>query len=181
MALSEQEAAARYEEATATYGAALDRLARAYEPNPDLRRDLLQEIHLALWRSLAAFDGRCSLRTWIYRVAHNTATSQVFRRRRPGPAFVSLDQLATTAADDAGGAGAVDVETDRQRALGRIFELIQALSPLDRQVILLYLEDLDAAAIGEVTGLSPGNVATKVHRIKKILSQRFHEGESHGR
>jgi D-alanyl-D-alanine-carboxypeptidase/D-alanyl-D-alanine-endopeptidase len=69
MALSEQEAAARYEEATATYGPALERLARAYEPNPELRRDLLQEIHIALWRSLASFDGRCSLRTWIYRVA----------------------------------------------------------------------------------------------------------------
>jgi DNA-directed RNA polymerase specialized sigma24 family protein len=96
MALSEQETAARYEEAAATYGAALERLARAYEPNPDLRRDLLQEIHLALWRSLAAFDGCCSLRTWIYRVAHNTATSQVFRRRNSGPAFVGLDELAAT-------------------------------------------------------------------------------------
>jgi RNA polymerase sigma-70 factor (ECF subfamily) len=187
MALNEQEAAARYEEATAAYGPALERLARAYEPNPDLRRDLLQEIHIALWRSLAAFDGRCSLRTWMYRVAHNTATSQVFRRRRPEATFVSLDDLATTPAYDPGGtgtgtwAGAVDVEADRQRALGRIFELIQTLSPLDRQVILLYLEDLDAAAIGEVTGLSPGNVATKVHRIKRILSQRFHEGASHGR
>ena len=37
-----------YEEAAATYGAALDRLARAYEADPDKRRDLLQEIHLAL-------------------------------------------------------------------------------------------------------------------------------------
>jgi RNA polymerase sigma-70 factor, ECF subfamily len=181
MALTEQEAAARYEEAIAAYGGALERLTRAYEPDPELRRDLLQEIHIALWRSLAAFDGRCSLRTWLYRVAHNTATSQVFRRRRGGPALVSLDELATTAAHGSDGAGAVDVETDRQRALERIFALIQALSPLDRQVILLYLEDLDAAAIGEVTGLSPGNVATKVHRIKKILSQRFHEGARHGR
>jgi RNA polymerase sigma-70 factor (ECF subfamily) len=181
MALREVEAAARYEEATATYGAALERLARAYEPDSDLRRDLLQEIHIALWRSLAAFDGRCSLRTWLYRVAHNTATSQVFRRRPRGVAFVSLDELAATAADDHGAPDGVDVEADRQRALSRIFTLIQALAPLDRQVILLYLEDLDAAAIGEITGLSARNVATKVHRIKKILSQRFHEGAGHGR
>jgi RNA polymerase sigma-70 factor (ECF subfamily) len=184
MALSEEEVAARYAQATAAYGTALERLAAAYEPNPELRRDLLQEIHIALWRSLAAFDGRCSLRTWIYRVAHNTATSQVFRRRpkTPGPPrFVSLDELATTAAPEHYGGTAVDIEADRQRALARMFTLIQTLAPLDRQVILLYLEDLDAAAIGEVTGLSPGNVATKVHRIKKILSQRFHEGARHGR
>jgi RNA polymerase sigma-70 factor (ECF subfamily) len=184
MALSEQEAAARYEEATALYGAALERLAGAYEPDAELRRDLLQDIHIALWRSLASFDGRCSLRTWIYRVAHNTATSQVFRRRPKtpdAPRFVSLDALATTAAHGHDGANAVDVEADRQRALARMFTLIQTLAPLDRQVILLYLEDLDAAAISEVTGLSTGNVATKVHRIKKILSQRFHEGARHGR
>lgn len=184
MALSDQEAAARYEEAIAAYGGALERLTGAYEPDPDLRRDLLQEIHIALWRSLAAFDGRCSLRTWVYRVAHNTATSQVFRRRprtADAPRFVSLDELATTPTREYGTAEAVDVETDRQRALARIFELIQALTPLDRQVILLYLEDLDAAAIGDVTGLSPGNVATKVHRIKKILTYRFNEGVRHGR
>src|SRR4051794_26013264 len=47
------------------YGAALERLAWAYESDPDRRNDLLQEIHLALWRSFENFDGRCSLRTWI--------------------------------------------------------------------------------------------------------------------
>jgi RNA polymerase sigma-70 factor (ECF subfamily) len=44
-------------------------------------------------------------------------------------------------------------------------------------VILAYLEDMDAAAIGEITGLSPGNVAIKIHRIKNILSRRFRAGE----
>lgn len=39
--------------------------------------------------------------------------------------------------------------------------------------MLLYLEDMDAASIGEVTGLSARNVATKVHRIKKLLSEQL--------
>ena len=34
----------------------------------DKRRDLFQEIHFAIWRSFAGYDGRCSLRTWVYRV-----------------------------------------------------------------------------------------------------------------
>ena len=38
----------RYRGAAAEYGGALERLARAYEADPDWRRDLLQEIHLAL-------------------------------------------------------------------------------------------------------------------------------------
>ena len=54
--------------------------------------------------------------------------------------------------------------------------LIQGPEPFDRQVILLYLEGLDAASIGDITGISAGNVATKVHRVKKVLAQRFQKG-----
>jgi RNA polymerase sigma-70 factor (ECF subfamily) len=55
--------------------------------------------------------------------------------------------------------------------------LIQGLKPADRQVVLLYLEDLDAAAIGEITGLSPGAIAVKIHRAKALLARRFNQGE----
>jgi RNA polymerase sigma-70 factor (ECF subfamily) len=72
----------RYLEAAAGYGAALHRLAGAYEADPDKQRDLLQIVHLALWRSLASFDCRCSLRTWVYRVAHNAAASCAIGQRR---------------------------------------------------------------------------------------------------
>lgn len=71
-----------YKEVADTYGAALERLARAYEADAEIRRDLLQDIHIALWRSFAGFDGRCSMGTWVYRVAHNTAASHVLRQRR---------------------------------------------------------------------------------------------------
>lgn len=59
--------AALYEEAVAAHAAALARLARGYEADRELCRDLQQEIHIRLWQSLARFDGRCSLRTWVYR------------------------------------------------------------------------------------------------------------------
>jgi RNA polymerase sigma-70 factor (ECF subfamily) len=161
----------RYAEAAAEFGAALERLAGAYEPDPDKRRDLVQEIHIALWRSLARFDGRCSLRTWIYRVAHNTATSKALRPRTNAPILVALDDSLESIA------AANEEETlDRRRALERLHDLIRQLRPLDRQVMLLYLEQLDAASIAEITGLSAANVSTKVRRIKQLLIQRFHEG-----
>jgi len=166
---------ALYEQAASGYGAAIDRLARAYEPDADKRRDLVQDIHVAIWRSFAGFDGRCSLRTWVYRVAHNVVTSQILRRRGKGPALVSLDALASMP-----GAHDGEREVERHLALERLLALVQTLEPLDRRVILLYLEDVDAASIGEITGLSAGNVATKVHRIKQILSRRFHQGANHG-
>jgi RNA polymerase sigma-70 factor (ECF subfamily) len=162
---------ALYQQAAVEHGAALERLARAYEPDVDRRRDLLQEIHVAVWRSFASFNGRCSLRTWVYRVAHNVATSQVIRRRGRAPAFVGLDEL-----DAMPEAADREQAFDDRRALDRLMALIHRLDPFDRQVILLYLEGLDAAAIGEITGISAGNVATKVHRVKRVLVRRFREG-----
>ncbi len=70
---------ALYERISAEFAAPLARLARAHEADPSLQQDLLQEIHIALWRSLPAFGGRCSLRTWVYRVAHNAAATHVLR------------------------------------------------------------------------------------------------------
>jgi RNA polymerase sigma-70 factor (ECF subfamily) len=166
----------RYREAAALYGAALERLARAYEADADWRRDLLQEIHLALWRSFEGWEGRCSLRTWVYRVAHNTATAHVTRqRRRNAHELVSLEELEARA--DGPGAEAA---AGQREALERLLGLVQQLKAVDRQVILSYLEGMDAATIGEITGLGPGNVATKIHRIKALLSRQFHEGGRHG-
>ena len=157
-----------YERVLADFAGPLARLARGYEPDPHLREDLLQEIHLAIWSSLVSYAGRCSLRTWVYRVAHNTAVSRVTRRRRRAPALLSLDQLAEPQAPPPPDTS--DLDTTRAVLTG----LIQSLAPLDRQIILLYLEELDAASIAEIVGLTEGNIATKVHRIKRVLAQRFH-------
>ena len=61
----------------------------------------------------------------------------------------------------------------------RLLQLIHKLAPVDRQTILLYLEGERAESIAEVTGLSAVNVATKIHRIGKLLSRQFQEGEPH--
>lgn len=57
--------------------------------------------------------------------------------------------------------------------------LIQRLTPTDRQIITLYLEGLEAAAIGEIAGMSSGAVATKIHRIKYKLADLFQKGDTH--
>ena len=154
-----------YEQVAADYGAALARLARGYEADTDKRRDLLQEIHLALWRSLEGFQAECSMRTWVYRVAHNAATSWAIRQRRARPQMlVSLEEAEPLR---------MEPDSDRQVALSRLTELIQRLKPLDRQIILQYLDGMDAAEISELTGLLPVNVATKVHRIKHSLARDY--------
>lgn len=164
----------RYARIAPAFGAALERLSRAYEADPDRRLDLLQEIHFALWRSFAHFDGRCSERTWVYRVAHNVAASHVrMQRRSRAQNLATLDEVA--ARPDPAQADP-EAEVGDRRALDRLTALVQTLAEPDRQIVVLYLEGLEAAAIGEVCGLSPGAVAVKVHRLKAILVQRFNQG-----
>jgi RNA polymerase sigma-70 factor, ECF subfamily len=163
-----------YKHVAELYGSALARLASAYEADPEKRRDLSQDIHFQLWRSFQRYDARCSLRTWVYRVAHHVAASHVLRERKMFSSLVSLEQLETLPDKDQN-----HFEMDQRRNLERLSVLIQRLKPLDRQVIVGYLEDMDAASIGEITGLSPGNVAMRIHRIKNILARRFHQGGGH--
>jgi RNA polymerase sigma-70 factor, ECF subfamily len=153
---------------------ALDRLAAGYEADAEKRNDLRQEIHFQLWRSLEVFDGRCSLKTWVLRVAHNTAVSYVHREHRRNQTFVSLEELEQDPSS-----GPFQPDIDQKRGLEQLSALIRQLKPLDRQILISYLEEMDAAAIAEITGLSAANVRMKIHRIKNILSSRLHEEKHH--
>ena len=169
---SEQDA--RYSGAARRHALAIERLAGGYEADPELRRDLVQEIHVALWRSFSYFEGQCSERSWVYRVAHNVAVSHLIARRRlKSGNLVGLEEIA-----DLAGAADPEAETGARRLADRLLATIHRLKPADRQVILLYLEELTAAEIGEVTGLSAGAVAVRIHRIKALLCAPFNEGES---
>jgi RNA polymerase sigma-70 factor, ECF subfamily len=165
---------ALYAEASAANAAAIRRLARGYEADPDRQRDLLQEIHMELWVSLESFDGRCSLRTWVYRIAHNVGASHVVRGRRWTSRLEDLESLdARISAIDG------EAEVERQFSAAILLDLIHRLKPLDRQVILLYLEGEPAGTIAEVTGITAINVATKIHRIKSLLKRKYLEGATH--
>jgi RNA polymerase sigma-70 factor (ECF subfamily) len=166
--VSREDRRALYDDAVRDFGRALDRIALGYEADPDLRKDLRQEIHLQLWKSLDAYDGRCSLKTWAFRVAHNTAVSYVNRERRRNAGLVGLEELERTAPDLT-----EQPDIDRQRALEILSGLIRQLKPLDRQIMLSYLEEFDTATIAAITGLTPPNVAMKIHRIKNILASRY--------
>lgn len=163
-------------EAAKAFGSALDRLVQAYEGDPTKREDLSQEIQFQLWRSFSRYDERCSLRTWVYRIAHNTAVSHVMRERRTLSKLVSLEELESVSTQCDSQAAA-----NQQLDVARLLSTIRQLKPLDRQVMLSYLEGLDAVSIAEITGLSATAVAMRVYRIKNILAARIHIGVNHAR
>lgn len=163
---------ALFERIATEYAAAMARLARAHEADPSLQQDLLQDIHIALWRSLPAFGGRCSLRTWVYRVAHNVAATHVLRQRRQAAKnLVSLDDI-----DVASEAQAIDTAVDEARMLARVHSLIQRLKPLDREIFVLYLEGLSVEEMAEISGLTHTNTHTKLHRIRTLLASQLNGG-----
>jgi RNA polymerase sigma factor (sigma-70 family) len=158
-----------YREAGAQFAPALARLARSVERDADKARDLEQDMHCALWRSLARFNGECALKTWVYRVAHNVAADHVAQSLR-GPKRVPLEQIDTLPAP-------VNVEAATAEALvlAQVAELIRRLPPIDMQVIVLWLEGESAADIADITGLSAGAVNVRVHRIKALLAGHFEQ------
>ena len=163
----------RYLRVVQKVGPALKRLTQAFEADADLQRDLLQDIHFAIWRSFGNFDGRCSEATWVFRVAHNVAASHVLRRSRSRLAgMATLEELANHADE---GQPDPEAAAGERQAQDRLARLVHALDPPDRQVVVLYLEGLDPTTIGEVCGLSPGAVSVKVHRLKAVLARRFQQ------
>jgi RNA polymerase sigma-70 factor (ECF subfamily) len=156
-----------YRQAGAQFAPAIARLARSVELDPEKARDLEQEMHCALWTSLARFDRRCGLKTWVYRVAHNVAADHVARSVR-GPRRVPLEDIDTLPAP-----GNVEAETAEALVLAQLAELIRRLPPTDMQVIVLWLEGESAAAMAEITGLSAGAINVRVHRIKALLASHF--------
>ncbi|MES2317566.1 MAG: sigma-70 family RNA polymerase sigma factor [Pseudomonadota bacterium] len=161
-----------YRDATRQYGRDIARFVAGYERDSAARQELLQEVHLALWQSFAGFAHQCSLRTWVYRVAHNVGVNHIQRSMRQLElAGASLDDVEACIDESA------DMDlTERRLDLERIMALVHALAAVDREVMLLYLEDLDAATIADVTGLSTRNVATKIHRIKTLLASMLAKG-----
>src|ERR1700733_5385507 len=121
---------ARYSGAAGRYALAIERLARGYEADPELRRDLVQEIHVALWRSFAYFEDQCSERSWVYRVAHNVAVSHLIARRRlRAETLVALEDVS-----DLAGTADPEAETAARRMTDRLLATIHRLKPADRQV-----------------------------------------------
>jgi RNA polymerase sigma-70 factor (ECF subfamily) len=146
------------------HGLAIARLAGSYERGSAQRDELVQEILLNVWRALPSFREEASLRTWVYRIAHNVAIRHVQRDvRRPRAEEDEPDEQPTTSS--------VDDEVDIARSRRRLRKLVAALKPTDQEIIILYLEDVAQDEIAAITGLTQANISTRVHRIKQALAE----------
>jgi RNA polymerase sigma-70 factor (ECF subfamily) len=127
------------------------------------QEDLFQEIVINLWKGLPSFQGMSKLSTWIYRVSLNTALSQIRRQNRKKLFFsesIHENSLITEAANP-----------DRGFRLNALRKGIEKLKPVEKAVILLYLEEKSYEEISQITGLSINNVSVRIFRTKKKLEK----------
>ena len=123
---------------------------------------------MALWTALSRFRGDSSERTWVYRVAHNTAISFAASRRRRDGRELAGEPEREPIADARQEGDAID----RQRR-ERLWAAVQELPLTERQIIVLHLEGLSAAEIEAIIGASAGAVATRLTRIRQKLAWRL--------
>lgn len=168
--------------------ASLLRLAETFVPSRAVAEEVVQETWVAVLDGLARFEGRSTVKTWIFRILVNRARTRGQRERRTVP-------LASLFDDDVSGEGAPVVDRARFDATGRwaapprgwtaqdvegrlmtreavvhVERRIAALPPQQRAVVLLRdVDGLDAEEACAVLGISEGNQRVLLHRARSTL------------
>jgi RNA polymerase sigma factor (sigma-70 family) len=155
---------ARFETLLGQHKKILYKVCNSYCRNFDDREDLAQEIVVQLWRSFPAFDEQLRFSTWMYRIALNVAISFYRRESTRTRHVVSDEEHLLTAVDERAS------QSDDAQVL---YQIIGALEPLNRALVLLYLDGHSYAEIAQVLGITETNVATKVGRLKQEIRREF--------
>jgi RNA polymerase sigma-70 factor, ECF subfamily len=165
--LSRSGAAATFAAWMHEYGGVPVKVARSFAADPEDQRDLRQQMHLQIWRSIAGFSARAKASTWIYRVCLNTALTWQRSEKRRRLFFESISPPDLLPNETA--AGDPRLET--------LYAAIRQLRPADRALLLLYLDDRSYRDMAEITGLTETNTGVRLLRVKRELAERLQEGK----
>jgi RNA polymerase sigma-70 factor (ECF subfamily) len=135
-------------------------------------RDVAQEVFLQVYRQLGRFEGRSSLKTWIYRIAvnqcHNRRRFWQRRRRDREEGLVALEV-------EGSGAGASPYEeTRREERARRVQAALQQLSFEHRSVLVLReVEGLTCEEVAGALGVPEGTVKSRLSRAREAMRVRL--------
>jgi RNA polymerase sigma factor (sigma-70 family) len=148
------------------------KVANTYCRHAEDRRDLAQEIAAQLWRAFPGYDPARAFSTWMYRVALNVAISYV-RTASARPIAVALEDHHEAHATFAVGDGLAQHESDQR--IHALYAVIERQPPLDRALLLLWLEERSQREIADVLGITESNVSTKLNRLKQRIREQLAE------
>jgi RNA polymerase sigma-70 factor (ECF subfamily) len=125
------------------------------------RQDLFQEIVIQLWRSYPRFRGEAKFSTWLYRIALNTAISDL-RRQKRRPLAADPENLPAELQD-------IQYALEKEEQLQQLYAAIGQLTELEKALVMLYLEDKPYEEMEEILGINQNNLRVKMNRIKEKL------------
>lgn len=134
-----------------------------YAVSREDKNDLFQEIVLQLWQAFPSFREESKQSTWMYRIALNTAITN-FRKesKRLERREISADEFQIP---DLG------AYTEEDEQMFMLKQAIEALTEVEKAIILLYLEEKNYEEISEIIGISKTNVGVRINRIKIKLEK----------
>ena len=147
------------------------KVAAAYTGSRADRLDLMQEISLQLWKAYPRYSPERPFSTWMYRIALNVAISFLRSATRPHRQTVSLEAADLDVPDET-----ATPETDER--IAELQRVIAGLEPLNRALLLLYLDERSYREIASILGITETNVATKISRLKERLKKQVNQQEN---
>ncbi|MGO8671553.1 MAG: RNA polymerase sigma factor [Capsulimonadaceae bacterium] len=142
----------------------LYKVCNSYCRNRDDREDLAQEIIVQMWQSFGSFNERYQFSTWMYRIALNVAIS-FYRRETTRSRHVRSDEVQVL--------NAIDENANLNPDMLALYDMIDRLEPLNKALILLYLDGNSHREIADVLGITETNVATKIGRLKESIKREY--------
>lgn len=132
-----------------------------YGRNDTDKEDLYQEIVIQLWKAFSSFRGEAKFSTWMYRIALNTAISNLRKQTKKValsfPEFIPHEHADT------------NEEKIKEEKLTEMYAAIRRLTEVEKAIVMLYLEDKSYEEMEEILGISNGTLRVKMNRIKDKL------------
>lgn len=128
-----------------------------FSNDSDEVNDLFQEVLINLWKGYSSFKMLSGIDTWIWKVSFNTCISSERKKKRHKTVPLSMD---------------IDLFQDKDedsKQIRQLYQRIHRLKPLDRAIVLLWLEGISYEEIGAIVGISTKNVSVRLFRIRVEL------------
>jgi RNA polymerase sigma-70 factor (ECF subfamily) len=147
-------------------------------------KDLSQEVFLQVYRRLGSFEGRSTLKTWIYRIVVNHCRNRRrFWRRHAADRAASLDQLSTAEQQRLNSRCQAHTPFEAVERIERARAVQRALLRLSfehRAILLLReVEGLSGEEIAGALGIAEGTVKSRLARareaMRRLLADRLGE------
>ena len=140
----------------------ITRIALSYEADPALRRELVQDILLAVWIALGSYRGDASVKTFVASIAQKRCISHVIKRaREPRQVELPVDLVSAMPPPDE-----IALRNDQKK---RLVDSIQLLPIPQREAIVLAFEGFSYPEMAEILGISANAVMLRCQRAKSTL------------